>query len=342
MKKVQYFNSLLCLFFSLNVFAQSKVDHFFIDSENLINTGGEETKRSVSVYLPKGYDESRNKYPVLYFLHGYQNDDKIINYIKPLLDKAIEKGKIRPIILVVSDQKTKYLGSFYSNSPLIGNWEDFTTQDLIEYTDSHYRTLSKKESRGIFGHSMGGYGAIQIVQKHPDLYAAMYALSPGLLAFVKEFGPNSNSFKEIQKIKTYEDLMKTYYPKVLAAVGRAWSPNPNNPPFYCDMPFTYDEDGNQRINDEILELWQEKMPVYNVDQYANNLRKLRAIKLDWGRNDAPRFPTQIGMYSQRLENLGIEHFAEEYIGDHGNKVYSDDGRILNEVFPFFNDYLDFE
>ena len=84
------------------------------------------------------------------------------------------------------------------------------------------------------------------------------------------------------------------------------------------------------------------MPVYMVDKYADNLRKLTAIKMDWGRNDAPRFPIQVGTLSQRLENLGISHFAEEYIGDHGNKIWTQDGRVLNDMLPFFNDYLKFE
>ena len=83
------------------------------------------------------------------------------------------------------------------------------------------------------------------------------------------------------------------------------------------------------------------MPVYMVDKYADNLRKMTAIKLDWGRNDSPRFPVQIGMLSQRLENLGINHFSEEYIGDHGNKIWAMDGRVLNDLLPFFSDYLKF-
>jgi hypothetical protein len=82
--------------------------------------------------------------------------------------------------------------------------------------------------------------------------------------------------------------------------------------------------------------------MYMVGQYADNLRKLRAIKMDWGRNDASRFPVQIGMLSQRLENLGITHFAEEYIGDHYNKIWAKVGRVLSDLLPFFNDYLDFE
>ncbi len=79
-----------------------------------------------------------------------------------------------------------------------------------------------------------------------------------------------------------------------------------------------------------------------MDKYAGNLKKLKAIKLDWGRNDASRFPVQCGMFSQRLENLGINHYAEEYIGDHNNKIWANDGRVINDLLPFFNDYLKFE
>jgi hypothetical protein len=123
-------------------------------------------------------------------------------------------------------------------------------------------------------------------------------------------------------------------------VARAWSPNPDNPPFYCDMPFTYEGD-KLIINEDVLAKWEKNMPVYMVGDYAENLRKLTAIKMDWGRNDSPRFPVQIGMLSQRLENLGINHFAEEYIGDHGNKIWSADGRVLHDLLPFFNEYLSF-
>ena len=84
------------------------------------------------------------------------------------------------------------------------------------------------------------------------------------------------------------------------------------------------------------------MPAYMVDRYASNLKKLKAIKLDWGRNDAQRFPVQCGMFSQELENHGIEHFAEEYIGTHVNKIWTTDGRVLGDMLPFFNDYLQFE
>ncbi len=318
-----------------------KVVSFVLHSKALQNTGGEDPNRKVSVYLPPNYEATGQRYPVIYYLHGFMGKDSIFATMKGILDAGISKQKIRPFIFVQADQYTLYEGSFYSNSSLIGNWDEFESKELVEYIDKNFRTMANRESRGIAGHSMGGYGAFKIGMLHPEVFSSVYALSPGLLAFVKEFGANSPAYKEVANIKTREELKKTYYPKVLVAVARAWSPNPAKPPFYCDFPFTYAGD-KLTVNQSILEKWEQNMPVYMVDKYADNLRKLTAIKMDWGRNDSQRFPIQIGMLSQRLENLGINHYAEEYIGDHGNKIWTADGRVLNDLLPFFNDYLKFE
>jgi hypothetical protein len=57
-----------------------------------------------------------------------------------------------------------------------------------------------------------------------------------------------------------------------------------------------------------------------IDAYLDNLQKLKAIKLDWGRNSGDRFTIMCLMFSQRLENVGIKHFAEEYIGTNGKAI----------------------
>lgn len=337
-----FFTTFLFIY-TFNVFTQSLSGTIVtkqIDATSLKHAKDDSPVRNVSIYLPPGYDQSISRYPVIYYLHGFTGKDNIYPLMKDILDRAIATQKIKPFILVQSDQYTTYQGSFYSNSSLTGNWTDFTAVDLVEYIDKNFRTIASKESRGIGGHSMGGYGAIKVAMLYPDVFNAMYALSPGLLALVKEFGPNSTSYKEFANIKSHEELNKTYYPKVLAAVGRAWSPNPNKPPFYCDMPYTYKGD-SMIIDQKILDTWNQNLPTLMIDKYANNLKKLKAIKLDWGRNDASRFPIQIGMLSQKMENLGINHFAEEYIGDHGNKIWTIDGRVLNDFLPFFNDYLKF-
>jgi S-formylglutathione hydrolase FrmB len=338
---MKYLFSILLAFLSSMGFSQKgSVQTFTLNSKALINKGGENPNRSCSVYLPPGYEKSSDRYPVIYFLHGFTATDKIADEIKDVLDEGILRKKIRPYILVIPNHYTLFQGSFYTDSELTGNWETFTYKELVEHMDKNFRTLPVRESRGIAGHSMGGYGAIKIAMRHPEVFSSVYGLSPGLMSFVKEFGPNSPFFKIFQNAKNEDDLNRAYYPKVLAAVGRAWSPNPNKPPFFCDMPFSYKAD-SLIVNEDVLKKWHANMPVEMVNDYADNLRKLTAIKLDWGRNDSPRFPVQNMAFSQKLENIGVNHFAEEYIGTHVDKIWTLDGRVLNSVLPFFNDYLKF-
>ena len=227
------FVTMLMVFGTSASFAQSTggtIASRMIDSKALQNPGAENPRRKISVYLPPQYDQSGKRYPVIYYLHGFMGTDTISPNMKAILDQGISAGKIRPYILVIANQYTLYEGSFYSNSSLTGNWDDFTANELVAFMDNNFRTIARRESRGIAGHSMGGYGAFKIGMLHPEVFSSVYALSPGLLAFVKEFGPNSPSYRELQNIKTQEELKRSYYPKVLIAVARAWSPNPAKPP----------------------------------------------------------------------------------------------------------------
>lgn len=309
-------------------------------SSHLENDFGEKTTRALSVYLPPGYQESNTRYPVIYFLHGF-GGNHVIPGGSELLDYAIASGRTRPFILVVSDQRTTYGGSFYSNSGVFGNWEDFTAFDLVAYMDANYRTIPKKESRGITGHSMGGYGALKIAMHHPEIFSTVYAISPGALAIVAEYGPNSNTFRELSTITTQEALNRTYFGRVMVAFGRSWSPNPERPPFYCDLPFEYQGD-ELIVHQDVLKRWHDNMPLYMINSHIDQLQALRAIKMDWGRNAGDRFTLQCDMFSQQLENVGITHFAEEYIGTHGSGIYTHEGRIPQQVLPFFDQYLEFE
>lgn len=341
MKKAAFLLILVFACFALQ--AQAEKGTVLTDSiysVNLVNDFGENPTRAVSVYLPPGYAYSGIRYPVIYFLHGFMGDNNMLAPMAEILDFAIATKRIRPFILVIPGEKTSYDGSFYSNSGIYGNWETFTAVDLVNYMDNTYRTIARKESRGITGHSMGGYGALKLAMLHPDVFSSVYALSPGVLTIVREYGPNSNTYRELADIHTQEELNRSYFSKVIIALAKSWSPNPEHPPFYCDIPFEY-RDGKIIANQEVLELWYKNMPLHMIDDNLENLKKLKAIKLDWGRNSGDRFVIQCMMFSQRLENVGIKHFAEEYIGTHVNNIYTENGRIPNQMLPFFDSYLDF-
>ncbi|HMC00748.1 MAG TPA: alpha/beta hydrolase-fold protein, partial [Flavobacteriaceae bacterium] len=147
------------------------------------NLVGDSPDRNVSIYLPPSYDEDTNKrYPVLYLLHGFSGEKTGANnwewaFNATDVDKLITFGIVRPMIIVMPDACNQFGGSMYTNSITTGYWEDFITNDLIDFVDSNYRSIPNRESRGIAGHSMGGYGAIKIAMKHPDIFRSVYGTS---------------------------------------------------------------------------------------------------------------------------------------------------------------------
>lgn len=343
---------LITFFLTINIaFAQNPsgqivVDHLY--SGLLENSAGENPNRRITIYLPPGYENSDKRYPVIYYLHGFTwNDSLNISWahIDELLDKGITTGKIKPTIIVMPDHYTLFRGSWYTNSSYTGKWADFTGIDLVNYIDQKYRTIPEKESRGVAGHSMGGQGAIKMGILFPDVFSCVYALSPATLDIVKEMGIKGDAYKQITQIKTREELIEgwdNFYENAIVAMGQAYTPNPKKPPFYADLPFRYEND-SLIVENEILEIWKRKSVIGMVDDHIDDLQKLKALKLDWGRNeDNPHIPVTCKILSQKLENLGINHYAEEYIGDHGNKIWTDDGRFLNDMLPFFNTYLQLE
>jgi S-formylglutathione hydrolase FrmB len=325
-----------------------KVIYDRLYSSALENTGGEDPTRRVSIYLPPDYDKTTSRYPVIYYLHGItQRDSSLIanRNIDKLLDKAIALGIIKPLIFVMSDQYTLYRGSFYTNSSLTGNWSDFTAKDFVNYVDQNYRTLKNKESRGIAGHSMGGHGAIKLGMLFPDVFASVYALSPYVLGLEKDYGRDGEAYKQAQVIKSRDTLIIGYKymnANAVVAVGRAFSPNANKPPFYADLPYAYHGD-SLVVNKEVLDLWNRNLPNEMIKDYVSQLKSLKAIKLDWGRDDFfTHIPPTSRTFSEKLQEFGINHFAEEYNGSHMDKIYGDDGRVINDMLPFFSKYLKFE
>lgn len=323
------------------------VDHLY--SELLENEAGENPTRRISIYLPPGYDESGARYPVIYYLHGFTWNDSFmfaVDHFDLLMDKAIATGKINPVIVVMPDQYTQVRGSWYTNSSFTGKWADFTGKDLVNSIDKNYRTIPQKESRGVAGHSMGGQGAIKMGMWFPEVFSSVYALSPATLGVITdEFGILGDAYWRINDIKTREKLITgwdEFHPNAIVAMGQAYTPNPDKPPFYADFPYEYVDD-KLIINYEVLKTWEEKSVLGMVDDHIEELKSLKALKFDWGRNeDNNLIPSTCLALSKRLENLGINHYAEIYVGDHGNKLWTDDGRALNDMLPFFNTYLEFK
>lgn len=341
---------LVLLGFSVETIAQQKqiaqgtVQRITVHGKSLEgNLSGDSADRHVSVYLPASYKNNPGKrYPVVYFLHGYTDDDaKFYGFKKhwmtlpPLLDTVFAQGRAREMIVVTPDAYTRFQGSMYSNSVTTGNWEDFVAKELVAYVDTHYRTIPNRESRGLCGHSMGGYGALRIGEKNPDVFSAVYLLSPCCLNSPPANGESvPPAFLQTENIKTDEQLQQApFFTKALFASAAAWSPNPANPPFYVDLPV---KDG--QLQPDVLKKWDANRPLNSLDQYIFNIKKLKAIGFDAGAKDAG-IAASITTLDSELTKYGIKHSFEIYEGDHINHVAD---RIETKMLKFFSDNLSFE
>lgn len=308
------------------------------------NLLGDSPDRDVSVYLPPGYEkQTKVRYPVVYLLHGATATNKVwVNTnrawtwtIQEAMDKLIAEGKVRPMIIVMPDGNNKYGGGFYTNSAATGNWEDFITTELVKYIDAKYRTLPNVASRGIAGHSMGGYGAIKLAMKHPEIYGAVYGLSACCLGWDAAFLENK-IWSEILSFKTPEDAAKASIGARLAFMrSAAWSSNPAKAPLFFDSLFT-SEDGALKMVDDVFARWSANMPIAMADQYRPNLLRLRAIAFDIGKQD--NLLGRNRMLTTVLKRNQIPHTFEEYEGDHTNRIPE---RVETRMLPFFSKTLEF-
>ena len=158
------------------------VDHVKVHGVSLAgNLEGDSPDRDVFIYLPPSYATSRNqRFPVVYLLHGYGLTAErwmTVANLAATADKNISAGTMKEMILVSPDAYTIHGGSMYSSSVTIGDWETFIAQDLVAYVDKSYRTIPDRMSRGLGGHSMGGYGALRIGMKRPDVFSSLYPMS---------------------------------------------------------------------------------------------------------------------------------------------------------------------
>lgn len=312
------------------------------------NVTGELPDRNVAIYLPPTYNTAPNKrFPVVYLLHGigdtekeftvaWENQTETWGTVQGLMNQGIAEGRFGEMIIVMPDQRTKAFGSFYANSSVTGNWEDFTVKELVNYVDGKYRTIAKQESRGIAGHSMGGYGAITLGMKHPDIFSVVYAMNPSILGWAKDFTIENPAFKLSLTAKSFDELMNGgIYAIGTVTVAQAFSPNPNKPPFYANFPFV-EINGKLQPAQPAFSRWEENFPVNMVKKYRSNLLKLRGLRFDSGYEDEFLFiPPNSRALSAELTKNGIEHTFEEYNGDHRNRLHGRTGRLYTEVLPYF-------
>lgn len=300
------------------------------------NLMGESAERDVFVVLPPGYEDDPDKrYAVVYALHGYwigaeQWMQEV--HAPQTIEGAFAKGTPE-MIVVFPTSWNRYYGSMYSSSRTTGNFEHFIAKDLVAYIDENYRTIPERESRGLVGHSMGGYGATRIGMKHADVFSALYVMSAGGGVSTGPAPLSAEAIAEIAAMTGPDDAedISTEARSTLARAA-AWSPNPNNPPLYLDLPYDGDE-----LNEAVAAKWAANNSVTLLDQYVDQFERYAAIAIDVGDDD--RAAVGARQLSEALAAYEIEHSFDLYEGDHTSELGF---RLQDHVLPFFGEHLAFE
>ncbi|MES2672911.1 MAG: alpha/beta hydrolase-fold protein [Pseudomonadota bacterium] len=307
-------------------------------SENFI---GEVAQRPINIYLPKAYFTSETPLPVVYFLPGFGDTYMLDVSIPQDFDKVF--NTYQPTIVVIISGVNLLSGSFFVDSAGTGKWADYVLKDVVGYVDANYRTLAKPESRGIAGHSMGGFGALDLAMRHPDIFGSVFSLSPGLVdasgivdtqifasdTHIKSFIAAMPSLNSVTALKNSPYIFDIAY-------GVAFAPL-STPPYF-EYPYTLVN--NILVRDEaIWAKWEAGFGAIHseVDNFKDNLKSLNGIQLDCGTNDEYQWIYRgCNYYDAELTAAGIEHTYNTYSGFHQDKIRE---RILDFMLPFFSQRL---
>jgi hypothetical protein len=326
---------------------ESQVINREIQSDNLAASKiGTNPTRKIAVYLPAGYDESPQRYPVIYYLPNPLepfNSDFEQKDFKGIMDRAIARGAINKFVLVSVDMSTSLGCSWYVNSPVTGNWEDFMIRDLVPYVDANFKTMAHRDSRGIVGSFMGGYGAIRFGMRYPNVFGTVYALHPvgtGSGIQIMHARPN---WDLLSKAKSLDDLHGDGLSTIFTSIFQANLPDTERAPLFVDLP-AHKVGGELVIDTQLTERLRNNFFLESmIPAYAENLKTLRGLKFDWGRSDGNQDHVYSNQaFTHKLNEFGIPHEAEEYNGGAGEGNWGQGGRVSTEVLPFFQRHLVFD
>lgn len=298
-------------------------------------------KRDIFIYLPDSYYKTKKHYPVVYLISGFtgygalnMNLSPYSENIKERLDRLIKRKKIREMIVVMPDCFTKYGGSQYVNSSATGRYEDYIVDEIVTFIDRRFRTIPELGSRCIMGKSSGGFGAMWLAMRHPDVFGLMVSHSgdaafeycymkdfPDFIIQIQNYGKAHQAVRNFIRTQINKKQPKTRdFHNILNIIGMSacYSPNPKRREYNFDLPFDI---YSAEIIPEIWNKWLKFDPVRLVDKYKNNLSKLKLIFTDCGIRDEFHLQAGTRIFCNKLQRNKINFIHEEFNDGHMNIQY---------------------
>jgi len=302
------------------------------------NMLGDPTTRTVSLYLPEGYERSSERLPLLVDLVGFTgsgfshlNWKAFSQSVPQRVDRLIESGKMGPVVVAFPDCFTSLGGNQYINSVAMGLWEDFLIEEMLPAIETEYRTGGAPERRAVFGKSSGGYGSIVHGMLHPDVWGAVACHSgdmdfdlvyrpdfPKALQCLSKHGGSIEQFME--HLRSCRAISGGDFHVVMSmAMAATYDPDPSAP-FGVRLPV---DPYTCVLDEEAWSRWLAHDPVHMIERadVIANLRKLKGLYIDCGDQDQYNIQFGTRRLVRRLQNLEIDHVYEEFPDNHSGIDY---------------------
>jgi len=313
------------------------------------NPPGDPTVRQIPVYLPPGYREGVERYPAVYFLHGFSGSGQGWLQTTPFtpnvperIDALISQGTLPPFIAVFIDGWTRFGGSQYVNSEAVGRYRDYVARDVVGWADRALRTLPRRESRAVVGKSSGGYGAFVMAAEEAQVFAHVGAHAgdaffeycylpdfPKAAGALLKAGGAEPWFNEFLARARATRMRTEDHPVInTVAMAAAYSPAPGRP-LGLELPFELE---TGRMREDVWARWLARDPVRFIPARMDAVRTLHSFFLDCGTRDEFHLRWGARMVARELQSAGVNHVHEEFEDGHMGINYRYD-RSLGYLVP---------
>lgn len=297
------------------------------------NPLGDPATRPTPIYLPPGYASSKERFPVVYLLHGFTGGGlSWVNFpgfslsVPERIDQLIERGDIPPVIAVFVDGWTAIGGSQWVNSDAIGRYRDYVAQDVVAYVDRELRTVARAEARACVGKSSGGYGALVMARHHADVFAHVASQSgdayfeycylndlPKAAAALQRCASTKEWFEDFWR-RSKETKARGDDHGVLNALAMAAAYSPKKgESMNIELPF---DPKTARLREDVWARWLEHDPVRFIPRSAAAFRSLKSVFVDCGTKDEFNLRWGARMVVEELRKLDVDVLHEEFEDGH--------------------------
>jgi hypothetical protein len=316
------------------------VDRHVVESDLLAdNPLGDPNRRPLWVYRPPGVElDHPRPLPAIYVIQGYYGRLDMWLRREPFepnlfdrLDALFTAGGTPDAILVLVDAWTRYGGSQFVNSTSTGRYQDYLCDEVVPFVDERYPTAADRDHRALTGKSSGGYGAMVVPMMRPDVFGALAshagdALYEGcyLTVFPKvartlrdDFEGSYERFFRALAEADHFDLDEHGELLLVYGCAAAFTPDPDRPGKAL-LPFDV---ATGQLDYALWARWLELDPVRMAPRHGEELRSMRCIYLDAGRQDEWFLDLGAQAFARELDQLGAAHTLELFKGKHGGIAY---------------------